>query len=67
MDLPVSQLPIHPKTGARALGMGKRGPIWPVMGGDQTVAADLIVPAVWSDMVQAEFLQRVVYGNPANG
>ncbi|MGY1896195.1 hypothetical protein [Nocardia gipuzkoensis] len=26
-------LPVHPVTGVRALGIGKRGPIWPVMGG----------------------------------
>lgn len=25
---------IHPVTGLRALGMGKRGPIWPVIGGN---------------------------------
>lgn len=27
-------LPIHPVTGLRALGLGKRGPIWPVIGGN---------------------------------
>lgn len=27
-------LPIHPVTGLRALGMSKRGPIWPVIGGN---------------------------------
>jgi len=27
-------LPIHPTTGLRALGFSKRGPIWPVLGGD---------------------------------
>lgn len=27
-------LPIHPVTGLRALGIGRRGPIWPVMGGN---------------------------------
>lgn len=26
-------LPVHPSTGLTAIGMGKRGPIWPVMGG----------------------------------
>ncbi|MFE7717493.1 hypothetical protein ACFU44_00400 [Nocardia rhizosphaerihabitans] len=26
-------LPVHPVTGVRALGIGKRGPIWPVIGG----------------------------------
>jgi hypothetical protein len=26
-------LPVHPATGLRALGIGKRGPIWPVLGG----------------------------------
>lgn len=26
-------LPVHPVTGLRALGIGKRGPIWPVLGG----------------------------------
>lgn len=29
-------LPIHPRTGLRALGMTSRGPVWPVMGGDGT-------------------------------
>ncbi|MCC3333584.1 phasin family protein [Nocardia abscessus] len=28
-------LPIHPVTGLRALGMSKRGPIWPVLGGSE--------------------------------
>lgn len=28
-----NELPIHPTTGLRAIGIGKRGPIWPVMGG----------------------------------
>ena len=27
-------LPIHPTTGLTALGVGKRGPIWPVLGGN---------------------------------
>lgn len=27
-------LPIHPTTGLTALGIGKRGPIWPVLGGN---------------------------------
>lgn len=27
-------LPIHPVTGLRALGIGRRGPIWPVVGGN---------------------------------
>lgn len=26
-------LPTHPRTGLQAIGIGKRGPIWPVMGG----------------------------------
>lgn len=26
-------LPVHPSTGLRALGIGRRGPIWPVLGG----------------------------------
>lgn len=26
-------LPVHPVTGLRAIGIGKRGPIWPVLGG----------------------------------
>ena len=29
------ELIIHPVTGLRALGMGKRGPIWPVIGGSE--------------------------------
>lgn len=28
-------LPVHPSTGLRALGMSKRGPIWPVLGGSE--------------------------------
>lgn len=31
--MPISALPIHPVTGVRALGIGKRGPIWPIIGG----------------------------------
>lgn len=31
----MSYLPVHPATGLRALGMGKRGPIWPVLGGSE--------------------------------
>ncbi|MGW8935989.1 hypothetical protein [Gordonia terrae] len=29
-----TEYPIHPVTGVRALGIGKRGPIWPVIGGN---------------------------------
>ncbi|MGW1740456.1 hypothetical protein ACWCPQ_16785 [Nocardia sp. NPDC001965] len=29
-------LPIHPLTGLRALGVTRRGPVWPVLGGDGT-------------------------------
>lgn len=32
----VDVLPRHPRTGLRAIGIGRRGPIWPVMGGDGT-------------------------------
>ena len=32
-------LPIHPRTGLQAIGFGKRGPIWPVVGG--SVDADI--------------------------
>ncbi|MFE2997994.1 hypothetical protein ACFXG4_23655 [Nocardia sp. NPDC059246] len=28
-----TSLPVHPITGLRAIGIGKRGPIWPVRGG----------------------------------
>lgn len=28
-------LPIHPRTGLQAIGIGKRGPWWPVMGGSE--------------------------------
>lgn len=31
----MSDYPIHPTTGLRALGMGKRGPIWPVIGASE--------------------------------
>jgi hypothetical protein len=34
------ELPIHPYTGLRAIGIGKRGPIWPVMGGAEDGDAD---------------------------
>lgn len=30
-----NELPIHPTTGLRAIGIGKRGPIWPVMGASE--------------------------------
>jgi len=29
-----STLPIHPTTGLRALAIGRRGPVWPVLGGN---------------------------------
>ncbi len=29
------ELPIHPVTGLRALGIGKRGPVWPVLGASE--------------------------------
>lgn len=32
----MSDLPIHPVTGLRALGIGKRGPIWPQLGAAET-------------------------------
>jgi hypothetical protein len=33
-------LPVHPVTGLRALAMGKRGPIWPVIGASEDPPAD---------------------------
>lgn len=33
-------LPTHPVTGLRALGMSKRGPIWPVLGGSEDATTD---------------------------
>lgn len=33
-------LPTHPVTGLRALGMSKRGPIWPVLGASEDPPAD---------------------------
>ncbi|MEU2013101.1 phasin family protein [Nocardia sp. NPDC019302] len=33
-------LPTHPVTGLRALGMSKRGPIWPVLGGSEDAPTD---------------------------
>lgn len=35
----MSDLPIHPRTGLRAIGIGKRGPIWPIAGGSQPLGA----------------------------
>lgn len=29
-----TDLPIHPRTGLRAVGIGKRGPIWPIFGAE---------------------------------
>lgn len=29
----IDALPIHPTTGLQALGIGRRGPIWPILGG----------------------------------
>lgn len=41
---------IHPVTGLRALGMGKRGPIWPVLGGStDTPPADPATPPASKD------------------
>lgn len=34
-------LPTHPVTGLRALGMSKRGPIWPVLGGSEDAPTDV--------------------------
>ncbi|MGV9540920.1 hypothetical protein ACWDSF_06305 [Nocardia beijingensis] len=36
----MAYLPVHPSTGLRALGMSKRGPIWPVLGGSEDAPAD---------------------------
>lgn len=33
-------LPVHPATGLRAIGIGRRGPIWPVLGGAPDDDAD---------------------------
>ena len=33
-------MPIHPRTGLRAIGFGRRGPIWPVVGGSEPAPAD---------------------------
>lgn len=38
-------LPVHPLTGLTAIGMGKRGPIWPVMGGAPEEGEVVIDPA----------------------
>lgn len=37
-NLPIHPWLVHPRTGAplRAVGIGKRGPIWPIIGGDGT-------------------------------
>ncbi|OLT27750.1 hypothetical protein BJF83_17345 [Nocardiopsis sp. CNR-923] len=35
----MNALPTHPTTGLRALGWTRRGPIWPVLGGDGTGGA----------------------------
>ncbi|MFC8531929.1 hypothetical protein [Nocardia sp. NPDC057227] len=31
----IDDLPIHPTTGLRALGIGRRGPIWPIIGASE--------------------------------
>lgn len=31
-------LPVHPRTGLTALGMGRRGPIWPILGAEDPPA-----------------------------
>ncbi|QIG58382.1 head scaffolding protein [Mycobacterium phage Cornie] len=31
----MSNFPVHPRTGLQAIGIGKRGPIWPVMGASE--------------------------------
>lgn len=35
-----NDLPIHPTTGLRAIGIGKRGPWWPVMGASEDHGGD---------------------------
>jgi hypothetical protein len=41
----MTQLPIHPYTGLRAIGFTRRGPIWPVMGGAEPPADPPADPA----------------------
>src|SRR5690606_15042539 len=36
----MSALPKHPVTGITAIGIGKRGPIWPVLGGSEDAPPD---------------------------
>lgn len=40
-------LPTHPTTGLRALGWGRRGPIWPVLGAAEAEARDDVL--AWTD------------------
>jgi len=30
----IAEMPVHPVTGLQAIGIGRRGPIWPIMGGN---------------------------------
>lgn len=34
-----TDLPVHPRTGLRAVGIGKRGPIWPIFGAEDNPPA----------------------------
>jgi hypothetical protein len=56
-------LPFHPITGVQALGIGKRGPIWPVIGGseDNTTGQGkypvVVTPALVPSKTHAEVIK----------
>ncbi|WP_052373775.1 phasin family protein [Nocardia otitidiscaviarum] len=57
-------LPIHPVTGLRALGMSKRGPIWPVIGGSGDTPPDPPADAPPADAPPAGEPQSFPTGTP---
>lgn len=55
----MSHLPVHPVTGLRALGMGKRGPIWPVLGGSEDAE-----PAETTETTDTDTPEMTAHGYP---
>jgi HK97 family phage major capsid protein len=56
-------LPVHPVTGLQALGIGKRGPIWPVLGGSgsNSHASDSMIRKLETELEQREsFAQGLI-------
>ncbi|WP_227979976.1 hypothetical protein [Nocardia spumae] len=58
----MSHLPVHPATGLRALGMSKRGPIWPVLGGSED--ADVTETTETTETAEPDAQELTSHGYP---